>query len=727
MIKYKTWLGILLLFPLLFSPWEIASAQSSQNFKIKKSVLDQGGALSQSTQYKVRDAVGQPSPLSLAISPNYKEVSGFLAAIAPSQNPILIVSPTTLDFGAVENNKTFQISNGGGGTLTWNVTENPDKSWITSITPNSGTGNATVTVTVDRNQLTGNSDTGTLLVSSNGGNQNVTVLISKPAAGVPIYPVAASPQSAGGEFWVNVDVGNSTNPVANLFGVSFDLEFSNTAFIDVVTPYASNVLPGDFLGSDVVFFFNVDETAGKVNLAITRKAGAGGVNGSGTVAKIKFKADASTPNNTAIVYSVNNVAANDPGGGSIELTPGMMTVIITSGITVWPGDTNDPMDPLNIVNQADVLPIGLHWGKTGPKRTCHPPGQEMMWMAHTATPWTPDKNATYADANGDGIVNQADVLVIGLNWGKTHTLLLTNNADHGASSNFSSAEENLTSGDAGLGPTADPILTKTNYYNQSELGLLDSAVIQLKFNGSNNPGQYFYIDVWVKHVTDLFGLSYELLYSPRDYVSLDSVKLEPNSLLGNDIIAFSLVDTTRKDTAKISVAISRKFGQSGVTADSGLVTRIRAYMSPAAVIDESQTRLWFSNIFANDPTGNEIHFKVDTTSLKCVTPVVTKAPKAAPDGFALMQCYPNPFNPTTTIEYHLPQMADVSLTVFDVQGRSVRSLFKGANSAGYHSVGWDGRDEAGQLVASGIYFYQLEVKSRGQQSFREVKKMILMK
>ncbi|MDZ7401546.1 MAG: T9SS type A sorting domain-containing protein [candidate division KSB1 bacterium] len=727
MMKYRTWLGILLLIPWLFLPWEIASAQSSQNFKIKKSVLDQGGTSSQSVQYKLRDAIGQPSPLSLATSPNFKEVSGFWAAIPPSQNPILIVSPTTLDFGTTENTKTFQITNGGGGTLTWTVAENPDKPWITSITPNSGSGNATVTVTVDRNQLTGNSDTGTLLVSSNGGNQNVTVLISKPAAGVPIYPVAASPQSAGGEFWVNVDVGNSNNPVANLFGVSFDLDFSNTAFIDVVTPYASNVLPGDFLGNDVVFFFNVDETGGKVNLAITRKAGTGGVNGSGTVAKIKFKADALTPNNTAIVYSITNVAANDPAGGMIDLTPGAATVIITSGITVWPGDTNDPMDPLNIVNQADVLPIGLHWGKTGPKRTCHPAGQEIMWMAHNATPWTPDKNATYADANGDGIVNQADVLVIGLNWGKTHTMLLANNANDGGSSSFSSAEGNMTNGDAELGPMPDPVMMKTQGHDQSELSLLDSAVIQLRFNGSNNPGQHFYIDVWVKHVTDLFGLSYELLYSPRDFLSLDSVKLEPNSLLGNDIIAFSLVDTTRKDTAKLSVAISRKFGQSGVTADSGLVTRIRAYMSPKAVIDTSQTKLWFSNIFANDPVGNEIPFKVDTTNLKCVTRVVTKAPKAVPDGFTLMQCYPNPFNPSTTIEYHLPQSADVSLTVYDLQGRLVRHLVKGADAAGYHSVCWDGRDEAGQVVASGIYFYQLEVKSRRQQSFREVKKMILMK
>jgi len=714
MIKYKTWLGILLLFPWLFLPWEIASAQSSQNFKIKKSVLDQSGALSQSTQYKVRDALGQPSPLSLATSPNYKEVSGFLAAIGPSLNPLLIVSPTTLDFGAAENSKTFQISNGGGGTLTWNVTENPDKPWIISITPNAGTGNTTVTVTVDRSQLIGDSDTGTLLISSNGGNQNVTVLISKLVVGVPINPVATSPQSAGGEFWVNIDVGNSTNPVSNLFGVSFDLDFTNTGYIDVVTPYATNVLAGEFLGSDVVFFFSVDETAGKVNLAITRKSGQGGVNGSGTVAKIKFKADPATPNNTPIQYSVSNVIANDPVGGAVALVPGTTTVIISSGITVWPGDTNDPFDPLNIVNQADVLPIGLHWGKIGPKRTCHPAGQEMMWMAHTATPWTPDKNATYADANGDGIVNQADVLAIGLNWGKTHTSLLANNTNE---SEPESSQLDI------------PVLSKSSDQDESAFSQSDTAIIKLKFSGSNNPGQHFYIDVWVKHVSKLFGLSYELIYHPKAYMSMDSVKMEPNNILGNDLIFFSMADTTQKDTVKISVALSRKFGQAGVTADSGLVTRIRAYMSPTAIIDQSQTKFWFSNIFANDPTGNQIHFKVDTTNLKCVTRVVDHAPKAKPTEFALFQCYPNPFNPTTTIEYYLPGTAEVKLAVFDLQGRLVRNLINRTHSVGLHNLEWNGRDEAGQLAASGIYFYRLEVlvKDSERRSFMDVKKMILMK
>jgi hypothetical protein len=693
MIKYKKWLGILLVFPLLFITRETTFAQSSTNYKIKRSVLDQSGTPSQSTRFKITDAVGQPSPLGLTVNNKYHERSGFFAlyGILPP-NPVLVVSPITLDFGSTDNSKTFQISNSGSGTLTWTVTENPDKAWLTSINPNQGAGDATVTVTVDRTQLTGNNDTGELLVNSNGGTQNIAVRISKPVADVPITPVAKSPQSAGTEFWVDVDVGTNSEPVTNLFGVSFDLDFSNTALVDVVTSYSVNILAGDFLGSDVVFFYNVDETAGKINLAITRKTGAGGINGSGTVAKIKFKTDPVTPNNTLIKYTISNVSANDPVGEAINLIPGTVTVTISGGLTIWPGDTNDPFDPLDVVNQADILPIGLHWGKSGPKRTCHPPTQEMMWMAHTATPWTPDKNATYADANGDGIVNQADVLVIGLNWGKTHL----------------------------------PLPAKTNSINEIRS---DTAAIKLKLNGDMNPGHYFYIDVWVRNVVDLFGLSYELLYTPTEFVSIDSIKQESDNLLGDDLLFFTMIDSTKKDTLKISVAFSMKFGQSAVTADSGRITRLRAYMSPKSIANQSQTQIWLDNIFANDLNGNQIQFHVEQSNKECITAVAKKASRQILTEFTLLQCYPNPFNQSTTIEYYLPTMADAKLAIFDLQGRLVRELINGSHSAGYHKLNWDSRDDAGQLVASGMYFYRLEAKATDarRQSVTAIRKLILMK
>lgn len=92
--------------------------------------------------------------------------------------PVLSVSPDSLDFGATQTQKTFNISNAGGDTLTWSVSE--DKTWL-SVSPTSGTGDATVTVNVDRSGLSPGDYTTDISVSSNGGNETVHVTLEVEA------------------------------------------------------------------------------------------------------------------------------------------------------------------------------------------------------------------------------------------------------------------------------------------------------------------------------------------------------------------------------------------------------------------------------------------------------------------------------------------------------------------------------------------------------------------
>jgi flagellar hook assembly protein FlgD len=73
---------------------------------------------------------------------------------------------------------------------------------------------------------------------------------------------------------------------------------------------------------------------------------------------------------------------------------------------------------------------------------------------------------------------------------------------------------------------------------------------------------------------------------------------------------------------------------------------------------------------------------------------------------ALGQNAPNPFNPTTRIEYEV-QFGNVSLNVYDVMGRQVRELVHAENASGRSIVEWDGRDDHGRAVLSGVYFYRL--------------------
>jgi len=93
-----------------------------------------------------------------------------------------------------------------------------------------------------------------------------------------------------------------------------------------------------------------------------------------------------------------------------------------------------------------------------------------------------------------------------------------------------------------------------------------------------------------------------------------------------------------------------------------------------------------------------------------------------PSAFSLSQNFPNPFNPQTSIRYALPQDANVRIVIFNVLGQKVKTLVDGQQAAGYNTVWWDGKDENGDQVASGIYFYRLQA-----DKFSEVKKMMLMK
>jgi len=82
--------------------------------------------------------------------------------------------------------------------------------------------------------------------------------------------------------------------------------------------------------------------------------------------------------------------------------------------------------------------------------------------------------------------------------------------------------------------------------------------------------------------------------------------------------------------------------------------------------------------------------------------------QGVPQRFSLNQNYPNPFNPTTVITFTLPERQEIVLQIFNVLGQKVKTLAKGVKEAGQYRLVWDGRDDNGNRVSSGIYFYQLK-------------------
>jgi hypothetical protein len=93
-----------------------------------------------------------------------------------------------------------------------------------------------------------------------------------------------------------------------------------------------------------------------------------------------------------------------------------------------------------------------------------------------------------------------------------------------------------------------------------------------------------------------------------------------------------------------------------------------------------------------------------------------------PTIFKIHQNHPNPFNPTTTLRYDLPDDGMVNITIYDMMGRVVRNLVNDHQSAGYKTIQWNGTNGFGEPVAAGVYLYQIHAGN-----FQQTKKMILLK
>ncbi|MDZ7333497.1 MAG: DUF3160 domain-containing protein, partial [candidate division KSB1 bacterium] len=124
--------------------------------------------------------------------------------------------------------------------------------------------------------------------------------------------------------------------------------------------------------------------------------------------------------------------------------------------------------------------------------------------------------------------------------------------------------------------------------------------------------------------------------------------------------------------------------------------------------------------------------------------VQTAEPKPLPKSIKLFQNYPNPFNEQTVIRFQLPRTANVRIEIYNVVGQKIRTLLFEQKTAGVHTIKWDGKDDLGRSIGSGVYFISLEAAPVGQDgilsnqtvgqvanlshnSFRQVNKLVLLR
>ncbi len=146
----------------------------------------------------------------------------------------------------------------------------------------------------------------------------------------------------------------------------------------------------------------------------------------------------------------------------------------------------------------------------------------------------------------------------------------------------------------------------------------------------------------------------------------------------------------------------------------GTYTTADAYF----VDSEYEIGIVYYRVSAVDHAGNEGEYsEVISTSI-----LETDQEDLIPTEFALRQNYPNPFNPTTQIKYDLPEDALVAINIYDMMGRSIKSLVNSQQTAGYRSIQWDATNNLGEPVSAGMYIYMIQA---GQ--YQQTKKMVLLK
>lgn len=142
-----------------------------------------------------------------------------------------------------------------------------------------------------------------------------------------------------------------------------------------------------------------------------------------------------------------------------------------------------------------------------------------------------------------------------------------------------------------------------------------------------------------------------------------------------------------------------------------------SYYNPSLYDIDGDGFLELIVVKANYPQTNVYYYEVYSTGVTGL-----KSEKPIPLNIELKQNFPNPFNPSTIIEYDINQDGQVKIDVFNIQGEKVNTLVNEHQAAGNHTISWDGVNQNGERLPSGIYFYRLNNVEQN-----EIKKMILLK
>jgi hypothetical protein len=241
----------------------------------------------------------------------------------------------------------------------------------------------------------------------------------------------------------------------------------------------------------------------------------------------------------------------------------------------------------------------------------------------------------------------------------------------------------------------------------------------------------FSVPILISHDETLAAMDIPLTYSKG--VTLTSVTFENTAVAGFDV----KIANIDQENSRVSIGLIDMVN--APKTDPNLKPAASGENSIAVLnfkLDDPNLRTVEIGTFSSEEPQHELMFVYNeyvdgVPNVRDLNPEFTGASIALdasaskttlPTEFTLSQNVPNPFNPTTDISFALPTDSKVSLSIYNVLGQHVKSLVDEYMRAGFQTVSWDGTDNSGRTVASGVYFYKLRA-----DNFSATKKMLMLK
>lgn len=483
---------------------------------------------------------------------------------------------------------------------------------------------------------------------------------------VSTLAVSTGPRpNPGQDFPVRIEAPAAGNPLFNLMQLHVRLHYVSP-YLQVKSPAAQNVVPGDLFGAagDYTYNASIDANAQTIDLVFSRNTGRGPATGSGTLAEILFTSSAETPDSARFDFSLEVVETQNEHGCPVVLELENST-LFNDGMIVWPGDTNNN----GTVELTDVLVLGVYWQMAGPKRFDH--SDQLAWEPHLARKYHM-LDATYADADGNGIITERDLIPIGLNWRRSTAIT----SRQKVSGRFADPPRGAVTIDLRPGTAAD------------------RYVVCVQYSSMN--------------VIPLTGVTFRMRY-PASKAKL--LEVRRGKIWRSSPLLFHNQDAKR---AEIAAAVMLPAGSEAPYPNG---TVIEFELQAANSLQSTDFALY--DIALVDAEG-QLYEPSGHAGVQALE-------AAIPDRFEVFPAFPNPFNPGTSIRYYLPEAASVELVVYNAAGQVVDRTGRQVHESGFHAYYWNGADQHNRPLSSGTYFIRIHATTASGEIFSAARKVLLMR